>query len=53
MAERVLEFEGPAGALRWSNGATISFSASSSSSGSECAVTKLLVRSEESEPVSS
>ena len=55
VAERALEFEGPAGASRWSNGATISFSVSSSSTGSECAMTKLLgvVRSEESEPVSS
>jgi hypothetical protein len=43
VAERV-EFEGPAGA--WANGATTSFSASSSSSESERAVTKLPVRSE-------
>ena len=44
VAERVVEFEGPAGA--WANGATTSFSASSSSSESERAVTKLPVRSE-------
>ena len=44
VAERVVEFEGPAGA--WANSATTSFSASSSSSESERAVTKLPVRSE-------
>ena len=44
VAERVAEFEGPAGASWF--GATIAFSASSSSSESERAVTKLSVRSE-------
>jgi hypothetical protein len=44
VAEKVVEFEGPAGA--WANGATTPFSASSSSSESERAVTKLPVRSE-------
>jgi hypothetical protein len=44
VAEKVVEFEGPAWA--WANGATITFSASSSSSESERAVTKLPVRSE-------
>jgi hypothetical protein len=43
-AKRVVEFEGPAGA--WVKGATVTFSASSSSSESERAVTKLPVRSE-------
>ena len=42
--KRVVEFEGPAGA--WTIGATVAFLASSSSSESERAVTKLAVRSE-------
>ena len=44
VAVKVVEFEGPAGA--WASGAIIAFSASSSSSESVRAVTKLPVRSE-------
>ena len=44
VADKVVEFEGPARA--WVIGAAIAFSASSSSSESERAVTKLPVRSE-------
>ena len=44
VVKRVVEFEGPAGA--WAIGATVPFSAPSSSSESESAVTKLPVRSE-------
>jgi hypothetical protein len=44
VAEKVVEFEGPAGA--WVIGATVPFSGSSSSSESVRAVTKLPVRSE-------
>ena len=48
VAERVVGFDGPAGACKWVNGATISSSMSFSSSESERSVMKLPVRSEPS-----